>query len=208
MCPIDRRFSQIFRKNIVREIFGFALALQHAAGERLHTRGISHVQFVECLAIALSEPLQNQFIRFFCPLVARLRWRNIARDKNNNNSQVMKINRKRIGRRTNSSFAKNRGRKIPPHPNGFNAPECRQRPAPPRSDVPTPPHSVERRLRAARNRHRGTVRSGDASADGCRTLQGQPVAPESCRTSFAAQCKTVKPHTPDPAAPPREKPRP
>ena len=43
--------------------------------------------------------------------------------QNNNNSQVMKINRKkRIGRQTNSSFAKNRGRKIPPHPNGFNAP--------------------------------------------------------------------------------------
>ena len=53
-----------FQKNIVREILGFAPALQHAAGERLHTRGISHVQFVECLAIALSEPLQNQFIRF------------------------------------------------------------------------------------------------------------------------------------------------
>ena len=56
------------------------------------------------------------------------------------------------------------------------------------------------------SRH-GAIRR-DASADGCRTLQGQPVAPESCRTSFAAQCKTVKPHTPDPAAPPREKPRP
>lgn len=39
-------------------------------------------------------------------------------------------------------------------------------------------------------------------------VAGLPVAPESCRTSFAAQCKTVKPHTPDPAAPPREKPRP
>ena len=55
------------------------------------------------------------------------------------------------------------------------------------------------------SRH-GAIRR-DASADGCRTLRGQPVAPESCRTSFAAQCKTVKPHTPDPAAPPREKPR-
>lgn len=44
---------------------------------------------------------------------------------------------------------------------GSMPPECRQRPAPPRSDVPTPPHSVERRLRAARNRHRGTVRSGE-----------------------------------------------
>ena len=63
---------------------------------------------------------------------------------------------------------------------GSTPPECRQRPAlpSPRSDVPTPPHSVERRLRAARNRHRGTVRSGETppptDAGRCKQVSSAP----------------------------------
>ena len=52
-----------FQKDIVRQILGFAPVFQHAEGKRLHMRGVTHVQRIECIVTALPEALQDQFVR-------------------------------------------------------------------------------------------------------------------------------------------------